>query len=65
MAMSAEEFKEALKKLELSQKQFGEEYGAGTRTVNRWASGEIPIPLSAQKFIKIQLVLREKDEKVS
>jgi DNA-binding transcriptional regulator YiaG len=51
-AMSAEEFKDLLRRLNLSQSAAARLLGVNDRTVRRWASGDTPILPVAARFVR-------------
>ena len=50
--MTKEEFKEARKKLKLTQSEFGVELGISSRTVQGYEYGKQKVPLAIASFIK-------------
>jgi DNA-binding transcriptional regulator YiaG len=57
--MTAAEFRDALRDLDLSQRSLARDLGTATSTVNRWAVGTAPIPPYVPYVLRL---LRERRE---
>jgi transcriptional regulator with XRE-family HTH domain len=51
--MTAPEFRAALKSLHLSQRSLAERLGVHKGTVNRWVTGELPVPQYAAYVLSL------------
>jgi DNA-binding transcriptional regulator YiaG len=51
--MTAQEFRDELKECGLSQTDFAHRLDIAVSTVNRWASGELPVPGYAQAYLRL------------
>jgi transcriptional regulator with XRE-family HTH domain len=57
--MTKDQFREALKSAEWSQKQFAERMGFDAATVSRWASGKRPIPQHIEEYLRVVVAVAE------
>ena len=57
--MTAPELRAALKSLNLSQRSLAERLGVEPATVNRWATGKVPVPLYAVYVLGLLAERRE------
>jgi len=51
--MTSDEFREALARLDLSQRFLASTLGVANTTVNRWACGTVPVPQYAVAWIEL------------
>jgi transcriptional regulator with XRE-family HTH domain len=56
--MTANEFRDALKALGMTQRSFAERLGLAATTVNRWALGTLPVPQYAVAFLQVAAELQ-------
>jgi len=57
--MTPTEFRAALKSLSLSQRSLAERLGVEPATVNRWATGKVPVPQYAVYVLELLAERRE------
>jgi len=57
--MTPTEFRAALKSLSLSQRSLAERLGVEPATVNRWATGKVPVPQYAAYVLELLAERRE------
>lgn len=60
--MTADEYRDAIAKLELSQVAASRLLGVDERTSRRWASGERDIPPPAERFLQYLIATRKTGE---
>ena len=60
--MTPDEFRAALKALGLRQKWLAERLGVATTTVNRWATGELPVPRYAVAYLGLAYLYMTKQD---
>ena len=60
--MTAEEFRNALERLEMTQSVAGELFGVGPRSSRRWALNEARVPVAVAMLLKLMLKKRLKLE---
>ncbi len=53
--MKAIEFREAMKRLEMQQKQFAELTGYTQESISRYARGKVPVPLQLELIVGYML----------
>lgn len=63
--MTAPEFKSALRELGLTQAEFSRRSGVAISTVNRWATGELPVPGWAAWVVRLLRERRDIREKLA
>jgi DNA-binding transcriptional regulator YiaG len=56
--MDHQQFREALKELNISQHQFARDIEMDITTVNRWATGKAEIPGIAAAYVRLKLKAR-------
>lgn len=57
--MTANEFKHEIKALGFSQAAFAARIGYNQATVNRWATGAMPVPKSVCEYIRVLKLAKE------
>lgn len=57
--MTADEFRAELKELGIKQRWLANTLGVSANTVNRWATGEIPVPAYATAYLGLLRRVRE------
>lgn len=62
--MTGDEFNTALKTVRASRKEVATLLGVHPRTVARWAQGSLPVPKSAENWVRLMLVRGESMNKV-
>lgn len=62
--MTANQYRDAIKRLGLSQRQAGAFLGVDERTSRRWAAGDAEIPESVGKLLRLMIRLKLKPEDV-
>ena len=60
--MTTRQFRQALKRHDLSQREFGRQLPANPRTVNRWHTGESDIPQRVEQWFALRECRQELKE---
>jgi len=62
--MSENEFREALKTLGISQRQFAADIRTDITAVNRWAKGRVPVPGAAEAYLRLRVSVSNRESGV-
>ncbi len=56
--ISNEDLRLLLKGIGWSQRKFSGAIGVGTDTVNKWATGKLPVPLYASEYLRLVKIIK-------
>lgn len=57
--MNADQLKDQLKRLGWSQRELARRFDCDPDTVNRWATGRVPVPGHVVEYLRVMLLARQ------